>query len=185
MKNKITLMLAAAFVFFGAQSVKADGPANGNSSENVTLNIKLHPIQSLVVNPSQKEVNIEYKNKEDYSGGVTVSLDDHISFYSTGGFAINVKSEGANLKGTKDNIKLGDVKITATDGTTPLSGVSYTDVTLSQTETALVSSNTGGVDKNVKVEYSAAGDDKYINLYRNSENPTVFTTQVTYSIVAK
>lgn len=185
MKTKISKLLVAAFVFFGTQSVKADGPANGNSSENVTLNIKLHPIQSLVVNTSQKEVNIEYKNKEDYSGGVTVSLDDHISFYSTGGFAINVKSERANLEGTKDNIDLDDVKIKATNGTNPLTDVTYTDVTLSQSDGILVSSDTGGVDKNIKVEYSAAGGDKYINLYRNSENPTVFTTQVTYSIVAK
>lgn len=179
--RKITLLLAVAFVLFGAQTIKAGGPTE---TDQVTLNIKLHPIQTLVVNGS-KEVDLNYTTKENYDQGVTVTQDNHLTFYSTGAFDINVKSEGTELKGKLGNIELSDVTIKATKGSVGIVDATYETITLSNSDNTLVTSNKGGVNQNVTVEYKAAGSDKYVNLYNKDENPTVFTTTVTYSIVAK
>lgn len=188
MKNKITLMLVAAFVFFGTQSVKADEPVNGNSSESVTLNIKLHAIQSLVVNNDQKTVNLEYVNKDDYSKGVSVDQANHLNIYSTGGFEIKAKTSGATLTGTGGNsktINVADVTVTPKGGTNSINDVTYTPKTLSDSEQTIAESGIGGVNKDISINYAAKGNNDYINHYVKGETPTVYTTQVTYSIVAK
>lgn len=190
MKNKITLMLAAAFVFFGAQSVKADEAESnsGNNSDNVTLNIKIHAIQSLVVNNDQKIVDLEYITKEDYSNGVNVDKANHLNIYSTGGFEIKAKTSGATLTGTGGNSKtidVADVTVTPKGGTNSINDVTYTPKTLSVNEQTIAESGIGGVNKDISINYAAKGNDEYINHYVKGETPTVYTTQVTYSIVAK
>ena len=47
---------------------------------------------------------------------------------------------------------------------------------------ALIESSKGGRDLKFSVEYAAKGNDKYINKYVKDENPTVYTTQITYTI---
>ena len=64
MKTKTIALLAAAMLTFGASNILAA------ESDNVVLNIKLHKIQSLVVNASQKAVNLEYNTVGDYANGV-------------------------------------------------------------------------------------------------------------------
>ena len=50
----------------------------------------------------------------------------------------------------------------------------------------IVSSSKGGVDKTINVNYAAKGDNNaYLDYYQNTENPTVFTTTLTYTIVAQ
>ena len=56
-----------------------------SNSANVTVNIILHPIQTITVNSSQKDVNLEYHNIEDYEKGVLTTLDDHPCLLRTGG----------------------------------------------------------------------------------------------------
>ena len=50
---------------------------------------------------------------------------------------------------------------------------------------ALIESTIGGRDLKFSVEYAAKGNDKYINKYVKGENPTVYTTTVTYTITAQ
>lgn len=71
-------------------------------AQNVTLNVKLKPIQTLVVNSRQRTVDLEYNSKEDYKNGVSKTNADHLNIYSTGGFQVNVKSATATMvNGTK------------------------------------------------------------------------------------
>lgn len=117
-------------------------------------------------------------------------LIHHLTVYSTGAFAVNVQSKDAQLSSVNtsitEKINAADIKLTPTAGTTnPLSGSKLSTVTLSTTPTELISSNIGGVDKTFNVKYSAAGADSYLNKYFNVENPTTYTTVVTYTIVAK
>ena len=181
MKTRKITLLAVAFVLFGVHTIKAGGPTE---TDQVTLNIKLHPIQTLIVNSGQKTVDLEYKSKDDYSSGVSMELSDHLNFYSTGAFDINVKSSGETLNGTEDKIPVIDVTIIATKGGDGIDAT-YNTIELSNSDQPLVESGTGGVNKNINVKYEAKGNNEYVNLYRSEENPTVFTTTVTYSIVAK
>jgi len=48
-----------------------------------------------------------------------------------------------------------------------------------------VSSTNGGVNKKISVQYKGAGANEYINNYIANQNPTVYTTELTYTIVSQ
>lgn len=186
-RKTIFVQLIAVMLLLGAQNVMADGVVTDKTSDNVTLNIKLHKIQSLVVNTGQKTVNLEYKEIGDYAGGVTSDQKDHLEVFSTGGFKISAKTSGATLNGTNGNdktIDVGDVQLLASLGSSnSLNDASMSVKDLSNTDQDIVSSSKGGRDLKFNVQYKTNHDaDAYINHYRNSENPTVYSTQVTYTI---
>ena len=153
-----------------------------------TLNVKLYPIQTIMIG-GENTINLEYKTKDNFKNGVSKKVDDHIEVYSTGGFEIKAKTNNANLVGTGENSKFiesSDIELLATNGSSSLDVGSMVKAQLNgTTEVSLLTSSVGGVDKTFNVEYFAAGGDKYINHYVNSENPTKYTTEVTYTIVAK
>lgn len=179
--NFLTALLAVAG-FFGVVSV-----ANAQKSGDVTLNIKLNPIQTLVVNSSQTTVDINYKTKDDYANGVNVDQSDHLTVYSTGGFQVKVKASGSQLIGKANNINVSDVTLTASNGSKALSdNATFNSAQLSAEDKVIVSSGKGGVDKTISVNYAAKGDNNaYLDYYQNTENPTTFTTTLTYTIVAQ
>lgn len=155
----------------------------------VTLNVKLNPIQTLVINNGQKEVNLEYKTETDYANGVKSKQDNHLEIYSTGGFEVRVKSSGSELttnqSGPNGNIKSNSITIVPSAGSQGVEGAQYTSKPLSADDQAIVTATKGGVKKNVSIEYQGAGADAYINNYVAGQNPTVYTTTVTYTILAK
>lgn len=186
-RKTIFVQLITVMLLLGAQNVMADGVVTDKTSDNVTLNIKLHKIQSLVVNTGQKTVNLEYKEIGDYAGGVTSDQKDHLEVFSTGGFKISAKTSGSKLIGTEGNneaIDVEDVQLQASFGSeNSLSDVTMLPTSLSATDQDIVSSSKGGRDLKFNVQYKTNHDaDAYINHYRNSENPTVYSTQVTYTI---
>ena len=69
--------------------------ANSNS-DNVTVNIKFKPIQSIVVNPAadHQTVDLVYATKDDYANGVSETRDNHLEIFSTGGFEVKVSAGG-------------------------------------------------------------------------------------------
>lgn len=164
--------------------------AQAQVSDNATVNVKLYPIQTIVVNPDNKVVNLDYQTTTDYQDGVNVDKKDHLKIYSTGGFEVNVSAAGdlTSIDATK-NISAADIKITASAGTVnPLTSTTsntYKSINLSNTNQLLVDNATGGVNKTVSVNYAAAGADAYVDKFINGENPTVYTTTVTYTISPK
>jgi hypothetical protein len=153
-----------------------------------TLNVKLHPIQTLVVNPTQSEVDLEYVTTADYSGGVTNTQEDHLKIYSTGGFEVKVKSASNNLESGSNavtsTLASNSIQVTASNGTQGIAGATFNPVNLEEDQNWIIKSTVGGVDKTFNVEYKGAGADQYVNLYNNAENPTVYSTVVTYTITA-
>lgn len=181
--TKTFALLAAVMLTLGLTKVNAQN----KTSDDVTLNIKLHKIQSLVVNTGQKTVNLEYIKIEDYAGGVTSNQKDHLEVFSTGGFNITAKSSDGTLKGIQGNdktINVGDVKLTASVGTNnTLGNLTMNTTALSSTEQSIVKSGLGGRELKFNVEYKTQHDAyAYINHYIKNENPTVYTTTVTYTI---
>lgn len=170
-------------LMIGVTNLLADeNPKSGD----VTLNIKLHKIQSLVVNTGQTTVNLEYKEIDDYAEGVQSKKDNHLIIYSTGGFEIKAASQAAVLTGPDNNlnIDIADILLTASKGNNnDLNTYTFpTDAALTQSGTSLIKSSKGGNNVNFNVNYKAAGNDKYLNHYVKGEDPTVYTTTVTYTI---
>jgi hypothetical protein len=176
------------FIVLGLFAVVSNASAQ-TSSDNVTLNIKLHPIHTLLVNPSQTEVDLAYQTKEDYANGVNALRANHLTVYSTGGYEIKVNSFGSELinsnPGARGNIDAGTVNITASNGSKAQEGASYTTQPLSTTGSTIVSATTGGVDNNYNIEYKGKNANAYLNHYVAGQNPTVYTTTVTYTIIGK
>lgn len=187
MKTKFLIVFFALIVSYGTSSLYAQTTTTEGASDQVTLNIRLKAIQTLLVNSGQKVVNLDYNTTSDYANGVSSDQADHLTIYSTGGFEIKAKSSSAAL--TNDggkNIEVSDIKITASKGATnKLIGVDYLSSALSADGTTIVKSDMGGVNQTFNIKYQSAGADKYINHYKHKEDPTYFTTTVTYTIYAK
>lgn len=180
-------VLLAAVTLISVAFVGNANAQTGNT-DNVTVNIKLKPIHTLVVNPSQKIVDLVYTTEAQYNSGVFVEEQDHLKIFSTGAFEIKVRTGGnfeSNPSG--ESIEASTVKVTSTAGTTkPSANASYGEKALSNTDQQIVSNTTGGRDLTVNVKYTGAGNDAYINKFskgRGTEE-NVFTAQVTYTILA-
>jgi len=156
------------------------------NAQNVTLNVRLKPIQTLVVNSSQKVVNLDYATTDDYANGVTSVNPDHLNIYSTGGFQVKVKSANAAMQNGGKNIQANTIQIKATAGSEAVNGAQYSqNVQLSANETTLVTSTNGGVNKKISIEYKGAGANAYLDNYIAGQNPTLYTTELTYTIVSQ
>ena len=160
----------------------------GPKTATATLNVKLLPIQTIVIG-GDNTVNLVYKTKEDYYNGVTANMNDHLIVYSTGGFAVKVKSDHKNLVFTKDGktntIAVNTINLVATLGSDNKSKSTFSKVVLDKSNKPLISSNVGGTNLKFNVAYSGIGNNDYVNKYNNVENPTVYTTTVTYTIEAQ
>ena len=163
-----------------------------SKSATTTLNIKLQPIQTIIVNGSQTVVDIVYNTKNKYNNGVSVTEIDHLEVFSTGGFTVSVKSDG-NFKNTngEEFIDAKDVLVSATQGSTnpsDESSTTYAPATGLKTSSNNLITSQGGRDLTFNVTYNnAAGkNDKYINKYiARDGTESVYTATVTYTIAAQ
>lgn len=160
--------------------------ATAQNASSAVLNIVLHPVQTIEVGGSDNSVNLEYKTREDYSQGVSLNKENHLKIYSTGGFVVNVRTSDQNLTSTatSKSIEAGDITVTAATGTSNgMESFTSSPVHLSGSDTAFITSLQGAAHKTFDVTYAAKGDNKFINHYTKTQNPTVYTTQVVYSIL--
>ncbi len=183
-------------ILFGALLGLVSITANAQTATKTataTVNVKLHPIQTIIVNTPN--VDLEYNTITDYEQGVNVDKTNHLTIYSTGAFAVTVNSDPKDLGKLKsestdvtEDIDAENIYVTASDGTdNVLDGAVYAGaVSLKQNPTTLFSSLLGGVNKKVTVNYAATHPtDAYVNKYFNEQNPTVYTTTVIYTISAQ
>lgn len=182
MKTKNFLLTGALLIvaLFSVNGVMAEGPSDYAKSGTTIVNIKLNPMQAILVNDDQ--VNLNYTTLDDYNQGVDTLMQNHLTVYSVGGFIVNVKSDGDFMNGS-NSISAGDVIITATAaGDSP--GTTFAPVTLSTStsETPLITSTIGGFEKYYNVNYSnilAGQAFAYANLEEG-----IYTAEVTYEIIA-
>lgn len=182
MKN-MKKMLIAAIAVLGIT-------VTSQAQTTTTLNVKLHPIQTLVVNPAQSQVDLNYSSTEDYLNGVVSTQEDHLKIYSTGGFQVKVRSASSNLESSSDavtsTLAANTIQISASNGTEGINEAEFFSTELQDNvdEGLIIKSLVGGVDKTFNVEYRGAGANQYVNLYNSAETPTVYSTVVTYTITA-
>ena len=173
MKKGILVSVALlGFITIGAQ-------------QNVTLNVRLKPVQTLVVNNAQKIVNLDYVTKDDYANGVSSLNADHLTVFSSGGFQVKVKNANALLQNGSKHIKANTIQLKASAGTDAINGAQYAQgAILSANATTLVTSGTGAANKKISIEYKGAGANEYMDNYIAGQDPTVYTTELTYTIMA-
>lgn len=164
---------------------KISGQTN---SDGVTLNIRFKPVQTITIQPSQKSVDINYSTQENYNNGVSVTLDDHVSVFSSSGFQIKVEAGSDNFEnaGGDKTIPVSDVVINASAGSGNHNSNTYSSVPLSAMPVSLITSESGGRDLKYSITYdnSAAGSaGAYEGNYATSGNDeTVYNAEITYSI---
>lgn len=168
---------------FAAAGLFAFATAN---AQNVTLNVNLRPIQTIVVTGGLGTVNLTYKTKADYDNGVSSKKENQLTIYSTGGYEVSVKSDAALMSGGKP-MNVSGIQVIPTDGDNGVTttAANYTPQYLSESVKPLVTSATGTVNKKISIEYKGAGANAYVDNYIAGQNPTVYTTILTYSIVSK
>lgn len=150
----------------------------------VRLNIELHDVQHLVINPDQSTVTLAYHTLADYQNGVESVQKAHLSVFSTSSYEVKVKM--AN----QDFIKLGQaqtekipaplirVKATAThlrQAVNTVSGV------LSTNKETIISSDSPTLNGLFDVTYTGPGADG-LTQYVEKNNTVTFTNDVLYSI---
>lgn len=170
---KITFFTATSILF-------------GNSlvaQNQVTLNVNLYPIQTLVVNPNQKEITLNFNNKSDYENGVTSLQKDHLTIYSTGGFQVKVNA----LASSNNQTLLKYISIEPSSGSNPLQNgtVIYTEKIVTTTEAPILSATKGAMNKNITINYKGAGNDVFFNNTTANNSPTHFTYTLLYTIIAQ
>ncbi len=155
-------------------------------SDNVTLSIRLFPIQIIEVNPLQEVIYLDYETTEDYAKGVGLEQPDHLNMYSTGGFIVKVSSSEVNMTAQNgDVIPVSDIIITPMEGTlNPLVGAAFSSAILSNEAATIITNNTGGINKTFGIHYKAKGNNEYLDKYVDTGNPMVFSTNIVYSIEA-
>lgn len=190
----ISLFIFGLYLSVVNANAQTSTQSGATTSDQVKLNIVLKPIQTILVNSSQDIVDMVYSSTVNYKSGVTKELGNHLSIFSTGGFEVSVKSDKESFKrvGGNGSLALSDMSIIASNGSKINSSESFNSVTLSTTASNLIESTKGGRDLQYNVTYNntAGGNDKYLNEYRyiataNTGRDAVFTTDVTYTIIAK
>ena len=193
MKNKGTIIFLILCTLFTLSS-KISAQTLSGSEDNVTLKIILKPIQSIVVTPSQNEVEFVYSSPKDYSEGVKKEMEDHLTVFSTGGFEVSVKAESDKIKrvGGPDALSLSDIKIQVSRGSKTNTNEKYPSVTLANNASNVIESTKGGRDLKYNVSYdnSAGGNDKYLKEYRyiataGTGRDAIYAADITYTIIAK
>lgn len=162
--------------------------ANAQLTDNVTLNIKIKPLQSIMVNPTSKTVDLVYSTADDFLKGVNVTQTNHLTVFSTGAFEIKVKPNAANLTSGASTIPVSDVTILATQSagqsaTNGLTGFTGTEIFLDSTKEVKIGGSTTSGGGPVDVKYGAGKDNKYLNRV-NGKAETTYTVGLVYTIIA-
>src|SRR5690554_2224455 len=203
MKTKKILLTGALLIvaLFSVNGVMAEGTTavsydvNRPSSDQVKVNLKFAPIQSIQVNPNQNEINFEYDSPEDYVTGSidnkTQTVEDHLTVYHSGGFKVSVTSTGFSSGDTGDPISDEHVKVIAAKGSTIAEGRDNFNFDNTPSLTAgthdFFSSTGGGIGLTFNVTYEHDGwksEDTYID-FTNGTEASTYTADVTYTIVSQ
>ena len=190
MKVRKFLLAGALLVIalFSVNSVMAQTPP----TDEVTVNLKFQPLQSIVVKSGTEVVDLVYATENDYFEGKSQTVSDHLEIFSTGGFVVTVKAE-TDFTSTSTGavaIPASHVKVTATNATDNLNnyGTGLPEVTLSTSPQNFIASETGGTGLKFDVSYDNVGGagNAYIDKYIHPDaTATVYAATVTYTIATK
>lgn len=185
MKVRKFLFAGALIVasLFSVNSVMAE--TTPSVTDQVTVNIKLNPIQAILVNPTHDEVNIVYDGIDDYENGVSTVLAEHLSVFSAGPFAVSVKVDDDFSDGT-NTIDADNVTITPTLSGGVTDQVVLSSVPLTTNYQPIITSTVGGNGLKYDIEYdnTIGSNFTYMPKYTLQSGTQIYSATVTYSITA-
>lgn len=186
--------LVAAFIICGlvcVNSVKGQTAPAGTG--DIKLNLVLHPVQSIVVNPGNvgDVVQLEYKNLNDYkqtTSSNSVEVQNQLTVFSTGKFTVSAKAADFIVnEGTTQAIPgIGTINLQARSN-----GGDYDKYISLKKEEQLLYSNdkgtTGTSGLGIDVTYSGAVENAYLNeqFFKKADGVsgvTTFESTITYSL---
>jgi hypothetical protein len=182
MKTKNFLLTGALLIvaLFSVNGVMAQ--ITSDKSAQTQVNIILKGIQSIEV--SSDEVNMTYSTIDHYTEGVTAPETPILTVYSSGSFAVSVRSEGEFF----NTIENGAVTIKATPtmtGASPVTAVLNTGAAVETTD--FISSTTGGFGLDYTLEFShkfESNDLAFANTINDGVNGDTHPAIVVYEITA-
>lgn len=158
------------------------------TSGSVAINISLHPIQILKINPVQTEVNISFENEDDYQNGVMNYQEKHLTVFSTSGYEVSVYADspsGLGLPGQEH--PLSPLHIGVLLPHTSPGGISMSNIQLQYFKQNIISSNRQDLGLSFDIEYQGVGDNIYLGHLQQNNNleTAVLRTKLTYSLEVK
>ena len=191
--KKTTLLIAillATIIGAKAQEVKPAATASSDAWGMTVLKVHLHNFISITINSDDAYVDLEYKTAEDYDGlGVSALKEDHLIVSSLSGFTVKVNSSTTSplsVDGIALNEEGSGVTIKAERGTTRgMEGATSVPVTLTYEGENIIDSDFPSMNNTFNITYSGEGDGAYKNKYFGDGEPTVYTTNVIYTIASK
>lgn len=168
-KNSRFFAFAACLLLSTGAFAQSTPVKNGKGT--ATLNVKLYPMISLEVG-GNNVVDLVYKSEADYKNGVSVTKNNHLTVNSTGGFVVKAKAESNLERQAGGAISAGTITLQLTGGA---------EKTLSTRKVDLITQTSSARNKKYDVTYKGAGNFNYVDKYVNGENPTIYTTQITYT----
>lgn len=186
------LILFAAILFAGVSVVKAQGEVTQGEGD-VKVTLTLQPFQSIVIGGTDAggsgstgdNVILNYVTAKDYQEGVSTTMSNHLSIVAAGKYAVKVEAKTGvfNHDSGATPYDLSNITLTATaktDGAEALDPIS-----LSTNGATLIMSETGtGTGVTYDVAYKGAGNNQYVAMLKDNAE-TIYTTEITYTIVAE
>lgn len=171
--KKVILFLGLAL--FGRAAVAQTG---------VRLNIELHDVQHLVINPDQSTVTLAYRTLADYQNGVESVQKAHLSVFSTSGYEVKVKLANQDFvklgRAQTEKIPAPLIRVKAT--TTNIGqAVNTASGVLATNKETIISSDSPTLNGLFDVTYTGPGADGLMQ-YVEKNNTVTFTNDVLYSI---
>ena len=191
--KKTTLLIAillATVIGAKAQEAKPETSASSDAWGMTVLKVHLHNFISITINSDDAYVDLEYRTAEDYDGeGVSALKEDHLIVSSLSPFIVKVNSSTTSPL-SEDGIALNQegsgVTIKAERGTTRgMEGASSVAVTLTYEGENIIDSDVPSMNNTFNITYTGEGDGAYKTKYFSDNGPTVYTTNVIYTITSK
>ena len=150
------------------------------ASDNATLNVALSEVRSIIVNPAQNAVQLDFATARDYQLGVKNTQVGHLIITSTAGFEIWVKTSGEFLINGANTIWVNTIWVRPelSAGSTLPPGLYQTDTRLHAFDQRIIESTNGSANVMFDITYEADGGDEYIN-----KPAGTYVTTLTYSIL--
>src|SRR5690606_25281499 len=151
---------------------------------SVSLNIVLRPVLNLTVNPQQLKTTLAYNTLEDYSNGVEVINNEHLTVSATGPYEVNVQFIQPEFLQTTGQVEktmyLPQIKVTAIP-IEPDGGIQLQTATITTENQSIISSSSPILNKVFDVSYRGPGEEYFLD-YISSTEAAQFSNTVLYSI---
>lgn len=158
-----------------------------SAQTTVKLNVVLHDVQHLAINPDQSTVTLAYHILDDYQNGVESVQKRHLSIFSTSSYEVKVKLANqafVRLDGEQVNaFPVPPIRVKARAVNAHVSKKMEANP-LSTREEVLIASDSPTFDALFDVSYHGPGANELINYVEKNKSVT-FTNDVLYSIETK